>query len=58
MTTENTQALAALAGELIEAINHYFEVYENKHKKPGWLGRVYQARAKINRLIAKQGATA
>ena len=58
MTTENTQAQPVTSPELIKAIEHYFEVYENKYKKPGWSARVFQARHEINVLIAKQGIAA
>lgn len=38
--------------ELLDSIKTYLEVYENHGKKPGWIGRVYDAKARLLKAIA------
>lgn len=43
----------SLQDELVTAVESYFEVWDNKDKKPGWCGRVEVAKNRVNELIAK-----
>lgn len=39
--------------ELLDSIKNFFDVYENREKKPGWVVRVHDARARCMEAIQK-----